>query len=350
MRVRLFLFIISILYLFIGTREINAGSPYRPFFRGIALDGDPITGERLEQVEQEMRLHPQIVVFFLQWPSIPETTGFPLDSLNAIWKRGAVPSITWEPMYYANGKEIMVSYESILKGAYDTYLAAFAKKAKSWGKPFLIRFAHEMNIERYHWGSDKKAYGPKSPEIYKQMFRYIVSLFRREGADNALWVFCPNAESVPNTSYDPGAAWNQARSYYPGDDYIDILGMDGYNWGTTRTVEKNGWKSQWRSFKDIFQSIYGELKAISPRKPLFVFETASASMGGEKRLWVKEAFESIDQWDVQGIVWFQAKKEVDWRINSDGDMSYVSLIHSKTSCSQQWFEDFLKKSGNRNFK
>ena len=40
--------------------------------------------------------------------------------------------------------------------------------------------------------------------------------------------------------------------------------MDGYNWGDSKTIEKDGWKSQWKEFRDIFQHIFGELKQISP--------------------------------------------------------------------------------------
>ncbi|RZB30411.1 MAG: hypothetical protein SRB1_02691 [Desulfobacteraceae bacterium Eth-SRB1] len=67
----------------------------------------------------------------------------------------------------------------------------------------MIRFAHEMNIERYHWGMGKTDYGPQSPTVYKKIFHYVVTIFRNMDVKNVLWVFCPNAESVPNTSYDP---------------------------------------------------------------------------------------------------------------------------------------------------
>lgn len=340
---RLLLFSMFLLFTLLRYFAVNAGASQSPFFWGVALEGYPITDEILEKVEKETQLFPQIVVFFLQWPSSPKALGFPRESLEAIWKRGAVPCVTWEPLYYQDGKEIMVSYERILNGEYDSYLTAFAESAKSWGKPFIIRFAHEMNLERYHWGTDKTSYGPRSPKIYKLIFRYLVSLFRKTGTNNVLWAFCPNAESVPNTSHDPTASWNHAYNYYPGDSYVDILGMDGYNWGTTKTREKDGWDRQWKSFRNIFYSIYKELKELSPTKPLFVFETALAAKGEQKSLWIQEALETLREWNVQGMVWFQAKKEKDWRINSQGNTSYLSLIRLETSCSQQWIKSFVDK-------
>ncbi len=304
------------------------------FYWGMALDGYPITKERLDQIESETRLCPQIVVFYLQWPSFSSPQNdfqFSMETLNALSQRGIIPCITWEPMYYEQGKEIMIQYEQILNGHYDRYIRFFADQAKSFGKPFMIRFAHEMNIERYHWGTSKDHYGKISPDIYKQMFQYVVTCFKHAGTDQVLWAFCPNSESLPNAAYNNTASWNRIDSYYPGDQFVDILGIDGYNWGTTQTLEKHGWQSNWRSFKEVFSSAYEELKKIAPHKPMFIFETASAEQGGSKSDWITEAFSVHKDWDIQGVIWFQVNKEIDWRINSTGNTSYVPVIRSNTS-------------------
>ncbi len=314
----------------------------RPFFWGTAVDGYPVTDEVLSELEVETGLQPQILVFFLQWPSAPDEGHFPLESLEVAWRAGAVPCITWEPMYYVDGEEIMVNLERILSGEYDEYIASFAAGVKQWKRPVMIRFAHEMNLERYHWGGTIEDYGPESPERYIKMFRYVVNAFRDAGADNALWVFCPNAESVPDISFDPAASWNRIEAYFPGDAYVDILGVDGYNWGTTRTVSDHGWQSHWRSFRDIFEDALKRLKALSPEKPILVFETACAGDGGDKISWITEAVQTAVEWGLMGLVWFQADKEADWRINSTGDYSYVPVIRSATSCSQRTFDMFLK--------
>lgn len=322
--------------------DVNAA--HHPLFWGVALEGNPITTKMVKAADNETGLPSQIVLFFLQWPMSPETDNFPADSLNAIWKRGAVPCITWEPMFYKDGEEIMIPGEQILNGGYDNYLKTFAKGIKSWGKPVIIRFAHEMNLERYHWGTGRDDYNSKSPQIYKKMFQYVISSLKKEGADNVIRAFCPNAESVPNTSYKADAAWNRINSYYPGDEYVDILGIDGYNWGTSRTIEKDGWKSNWKSFDDIISPIYKELKKISSKKPVFIFETATVENGGDKNEWIRNAFSSVQNLDIQGIIWFQAKKEEDWRINSSGTAGYIDTILPEISASQKWIKDLNRKS------
>ncbi len=315
-----------------------------PFFFGVALDGYPITEARLRHVEKEIGASPDIVSFFLQWPSATDQffQHFPRESLDAIWKSGAVPCVTWEPMCYVNGREITVAWRKILNGTYDSYLFAFAEQAARWKKPFLLRFAHEMNIERYHWGTTKSGYGPESPGIYKSMFRYVAGVFQMKGAENVLWVFCPNAESTPNVSYDPGASWNRIEAYYPGDEVVDILGIDGYNWGRTRTKARNGWDSQWKAFSAIFGPVREKLRQLAPEKPIIIFETASVNQGGDKVLWIRNAFETAEAWRMSGLVWFQVEKENDWRINSEGKIPH-GIIRKKTAdAPHKWIRGLMK--------
>jgi len=274
----------------------------------VALDGYPLTKARLEAVTGEMGRRPELVVFFLQWPADPEAGFFPGGSLDAIRETGAVPCLTWEPMFLEDGEERAVPWRRILGGEYDPYLVSFAEQAGAWERPFIIRLAHEMNLERYHWGTTREAYGPASPAIYRRLFRHVVRVFDEAGADNVLWAFCPNAESVP------GDPWNRASSYYPGDAYVDILGMDGYNWGCTQTREEHGWDSRWRSFREIFAPLRCELRRLAPNKPLFVFETATVDRGGDRRAWIRDARGTLRAWGVSGVAWFQAEKEQDWRL------------------------------------
>jgi hypothetical protein len=333
-------FLFGVLPLRAGNAAPAAESP----FWGFAFDGYPITEARLEREEKATGLAAQLVVFFLQWPSPGdlEVPGFPQESLDAVWSRGGVPCVTWEPMYYRDGQEIMIPFEEIIGGRYDAYILEFAGKARGWGRPFMIRFAHEMNLERYHWGTTREAYGPKSPDLYVKMFRHVVSLFRQAGAQNALWVFCPNAESLPNASFAPPALWNRVRDYYPGDSWVDILGMDGYNWGTSQVGAVDGWDSRWQSFEEIFSPLWRELRGLAPYKPIVVFETASVGEGGDRLGWIREAFETMRRWNIKGIVWFQVRKDCDWRINREGDHRYADIVPVPAASSQEWVRDLAK--------
>lgn len=282
---------------------------------GFALDGNPITAAQLDPLIRETGFKPGLIVCFQQWPENPAAQDFPKVSLEAIAAVGAEAVITWEPMFYrAGGVETMIPAEQITAGKYDAYITGFARQAAAWGKPMIIRFAHEMNLSRYHWGGTEKEYGPASPARYQAMWRHVVTRFREAGAKNVRWAFCPNAESIPGVGNPSAAPWNTARAYYPGDAWVDLVGVDGYNWGDTQTPEKHGWRSSWRSFASVFAAAHAELRTLAPAKPVYVFETACASTGGDKAAWLADLAATTQAWKLAGVVWFNANKEIDWRL------------------------------------
>lgn len=298
---------------------LAADGPSQPAF-GFATEGIPSASD-VHFLERATGIRPRLIMFYLQWPSQPESGVFPSEALRSVEASGALPIVTWEPMFLdSEGHECMISADSIIGGKYDSYLLRFARESRRFGKPYLIRFAHEMNLARYHWGVSAQGFGPESAEKYRGMFRHVVEVFRAQGANNVGWVFCPNADSVPAT------AWNQIASYYPGNDVVDIVGLDGYNWGTTQTRAANGWDSQWRSFESIFTAPLQELKQVTSDKPAAVFETSSASEGGNKEAWVLAAVDSAKSLGLTALVWFELNKETDWRLETNVSAAVRSAI------------------------
>lgn len=313
--------------------------PYPSPFFGFAVDGFPITEQDLLALQDDTKIAPEMLLFYLSWPAPSDPHVSILSSINAIWDVGAVPCMTWEPFTIIDRKETTISYKEILNGHYDDYLSVMAHEIKLWGKPLIIRFAHEMNLSRYHWGTTKEDFGPHSPEIYVSMFRYVVDYFKKQKVQNILWAFCPNTDSIPNE------AWNAASKYYPGDQYVDIMGMDGYNWDISSalaTARNQNWESPWRTFEQIFQPLYRELKKINPYKPMIIFETASVERpeGQKKSLWIQEALITAKSWGIKGVIWFQVNKEENWKVNQNEDYSYTRLIQPTNPPFQTWLLHF----------
>lgn len=275
----------------------------------------------LKRLESEVGFKPLIVNFFISWPDIRVNNSyyFPKDSINNIISYGSIPCITWEPMYYVRGREVPVLYSDILSGRYDDYLKYYSENIKSFKEKIIIRFAHEMNIIRYHWGTKKEDFGPESPEIYKKMYKYIVDFFRKNKVENILWVFCPNSESVPLTR---DSSWNSINNYFPGNEYVDIIGIDGYNWGNSMTIEKNSWKSHWKPMKSIFKDALGNVRKLS-EKPVIIFELASCTEGGDKKKWLDDMNSWLEKNDIYAFCWFEVNKELDWRLNSGLQKKYI---------------------------
>lgn len=317
---------ILLLILLCCCQSSNSLQKHSPIIWGFALDGYPIDESKLLEVRERTSLSPQLVSFYLQWPKPGEKENIPISSFEAIWEMGAIPCLTWEPMYFIDKEPHTLSLQEILSKQYEPYLHNMAEAIKGWGKPVIIRFGHEMNLNQYHWGTRAEQYGKESPQIYVKMFRYLVNFFRQDGAANALWAFCPNADSVP------GESWNRASRYYPGDEFVDILGMDGYDWQDASKVKT-------RSFEELFRLLYRDLKEIAPQKPIFVFETATSGSPKAKTLWIKQALEMGAKWQLKGIVWFQVDKEKNWALDKENSEA-ISLIREASSFSQQWAQNY----------
>jgi len=101
------------------------------------------------------------------------------------------------------------------------------------------------------------------------------------------------------------------EDYFPGDDVVDLVAIDGYNWGRTRD-----W-SVWQSFEEIFSDAYKTATALSKR-PIIIGEAASAEIGGSKSLWISDGFKQLRRSfpRIEALIWFDVQKESDWRIAS----------------------------------
>ena len=160
-----------------------------------------------------------------------------------------------------------------------------------------------MNSNWYPWAP---AMNGNDPQLYIKAYRHVHDLFVAQGATKVLWVWCINVDNVPSES------WNQPGVLYPGDAYVDWIGLDGYNWGTGVS-----WGS-WRSFTDLFSGAYAAGQSISPSKPIIIAELASSTTGGDKAAWIADMFTTIPTRfpKLKAFNWFDVQKEQDWRIQS----------------------------------
>lgn len=76
--------------------------------------------------------------------------------------------------------------------------------------------------------------------------------------------------------------------------------------------------------------------ALSPEKPLLVFETACAASGGDKGAWLRGAIQTAQVWNIQAIMWFQVNKEIDWRLQSGVSPQDLAWLRSELSRAHRW--------------
>ncbi len=90
----------------------------------------------------------------------------------------------------------------------DAYLTNLAKAIGNCGVTVWLRFAGEMNLESTDW--------------YDTPANYIAA-FRRVA--NAIHTYAPNCAMVWAPNFFPD---NNFKDFYPGDSYVDIVGLSSY--------------------------------------------------------------------------------------------------------------------------
>jgi Bacterial Ig domain/Glycosyl hydrolase family 26 len=149
----------------------------------------------------------------------------------------------------------------------------------------------------HHEPEDDRSLG--SPADYRAAWRRVVRVFRDRRATNVVWVW-----NLMATTFRP-AARPAAASYYPGDDVVDWIAADGYNWFGSTHVRN----APRRSFAEVFGSFY--TWGSSRGKPLMiaefgVLEDAANELG--KAQWLTDARETVKTWpSIKALVYYNAR-------------------------------------------
>ena len=229
---------------------------------------------------------------------------FPTTPFNTIRAHGAIPFFSWN-----TGS---LSLADVVAGRYDGYIKDWATAAKSWGHPFFLRFNWEMNGHWFPWGGN--------PTLSIAAWKRVHDLFASIGVKDVTWVWCPNVDIDGTLPFSV---------YYPGDSYVDWVGLDGYNWNTP-----------WRSFDQVFASSYKALATLAPSKPVVVAETASTESGGSKAAWISDALEKVAGGypSVKAFLWFEKYTGGNWPIETSATATaaFAKGISSPVYASNQF--------------
>ena len=262
---------------------------------GVATAGGPLASGELDDVAQLAGESPSSILFYKDFLQAP-----PIAEMNSVRARGAVPLITWEPWAWGGGTEQPAySLDRIAAGDFDAQITQWGQALTAWGYPVQLRFAHEMNGNWYPWAEGVN--GNQTGD-YVNAWRHVHDVVAATGGGNVSWVWSPNVPYYGSTDL---------AGLFPGVGYVDVVALDGYNWGTSAS-----W-SGWISPQDLFAPGIAQLRALAPGVPILISETASSEAGGNKAAWNTELVSYLAaQPDVVGFVWFHLQKETDWRINS----------------------------------
>lgn len=115
---------------------------------------------------------------------------------------GAVCDSTWEGYVYKRGIETIIEHLTLLKDA---------------GIPVLWRPFHEAAGQWFWWGEDAAT--------FKRLWVDMFNRFRDAGLDNLIWVWTSQVSDI--------------SKWYPGDEYVDIIGVDIYGGTAEKAQSEN---------------------------------------------------------------------------------------------------------------
>ncbi|MEV6976659.1 glycosyl hydrolase [Kitasatospora sp. NPDC093806] len=271
-------------------------------FMGVMTKAGPYDLTPVDEFTTAVKQQPGVLEFSVGWWD----RRFDRRIFDTVAERGIMPMVAWEPWDFhkeskvdkQRGEQPDYALRRIIGGEFDGYIKQWAEGVKSLGYPVALRFAHEMNGYWYPWA--EQANGNQRGQ-YAQAWRHVHDLFKQAGADQVVWVWSPNVDYENATPLD---------SLYPGDDYVDWIGLSGY-YGTVG-LEK------YASFDQIFEPTLKKLRAFS-QKPVVITETAATDSSGQKARWITEMFTQLPEHpDIIGLIWYEAVKEVDWRVTASG--------------------------------
>ncbi|MBC6999396.1 glycosyltransferase [Cytophaga sp. FL35] len=262
------------------------------------------------------------------------------STLTEIIDRGYTPLLTWEPWSSLMeqkdsisdlGKENKVLFHTV-HGVFDNYIRKTANLLKNTGSSVFLRFAHEFDNPYYPWSNS----GKNTNEDFIAAWKHIHHIFREEGAHNVLWVWNP---------------WKStdAFDYYPGELYVDWLGLNILDYGPYNKGGKHySFNELYAPFEELQQKI---------DKPVLLSEFGSVNEKGAQTNWIKKAFKIIDQTDseIKGLVFFNSKvdnnlptsysgleQRLDWSVNFSKLGSDTLVVESADRSSKASDTKFLK--------
>jgi hypothetical protein len=245
-----------------------ASGIYHSAFPDFGGTEDIVTAKRINDFESLVGKEIVWAYFSNNWY---DSILFPATEVNTIASAGKIPFIRIMPRtgFDEGGPDPNYTMQRIISGDFDAALTQWAVDAATSGIPLLVEFGTEVNGNWFPWNGQYNGAGETSgygdttlfdgPERFRDAYRHIIDICNSNGANKITWFFHIDAYSEPDVS------WNEFENYYPGDEYIDWLGVSIYG------PQESG--EDYQEFSEILDDIYPSLANLSD-KPVAILEFA----------------------------------------------------------------------------
>lgn len=268
----------------IGVVVILAAAAAGYYFRGMRHDGASaaavkpktpvvaaaparylgVAAQRLGVFDKEAQVHANLATYYLSFGRT-----FPVGPVRFNASAHAVTLIEILPRG--------VSLTDIASGRYDTWLRYVRNQIARSGDLVMLSFAPEGNGNWYSWG-----WKQSKPTDYIAAYQHAHKVI---GNKSVLWVWqiSPYRTRGFNTK-NPRLIW-------PGNDNVDIVGLDGYFYSPGAT------------FNGVFGRTIHFVHQFTGR-PVLIAETAVGPLTGHETEGITQLFRDVAAWHLLGLVWF----------------------------------------------
>jgi mannan endo-1,4-beta-mannosidase len=266
-----------------GTQSSTPSATQHIKYLGVYEPGAPGSYAGIEQFGRAVGRYPNLVSYYSGWGE-----AFQEPFAQAAANRGATTIVQIDPTN--------ISLARIAAGGYDPYLTAYAGDVAEFGRKVIISFGHEMNGDWETWG-----YHHTPAQTFIAAWRHIVTLFRKQGADNVIWLWQVNSLG--------GAQTGPPRDWWPGPQYVAWVGVSGYYYVPGNT------------FDNVFNPVVNAVKQFT-QDPVLIAETGVGPLAGQKR-GIADLFAGIRMQHDIGLVWFDQHstgglyRGEDWRLEDN---------------------------------
>ena len=216
--------------------------------------------------------------------------------------QGRIPFLNWK---------MPAPWSSVTNGSQDAWIGQRADAFKAFGSPVYLTIHHEPENDLSQYGSQAE---------FVAAFRHVVDVFRAHGVSNVGFVWTMMAWSFDSRSGESIPAW------YPGNNWVDFIGADGYNWYPGRAG------TSWAMFGTVFDQV--NAFAVSQGKPWMAVEYGAQedpADAGHKGEWFLDVLNTAQSWPaLKGLIYFDTTKLYPWDVDSSSSSlaGYAALGNS----------------------
>lgn len=185
--------------------------------------------------------------------------------------------------------------------------------------PVVFRPYHEMNGSWFWWGE-----GNCTTAAYKALWINTFEMLRERNVHNVLFAYAPNTLRSKKEFF----------RYYPGDAYVDILGVDVYNHGGdqsfTNTLQKN-------------LSILQEASAET-NKPYALTESGNIKQTGHPQWWTEVVYPGIKDSGIAWALFWRNARPSHYFTTYEGELTAANFQAFEAKADILFLDDFNQAS------